>query len=1005
MRSTSLSLLALAGLSVSALAEPQWIWLNKTSSDGEKVTFKTTFKAPADFKGAALKVACDNGAKVFLNGKEAADNPDWSSPTSKNVKALILAGQENTLTVEARNQGGLAGLLLSLSLKGKDGDALTVETNDKSWQATLTGKQEWKTPVSLGKYGTKPWGLVFEKGNSKRNDPGVALKPEEISAPPGFAIELLYTVPKDEQGSWVALTTDPKGRVIACDQYGSLYQVTPPAVGSKGESKVEHIDLPIDGAHGLLYAFDSLYFMRNEGGGDHGVYRVRDTNGDDKFDEVKLLRKLAGSGEHGCHSMVVSPDGKSIYINAGNHTNVPEPLEHSRAARIWNEDHVIKRMWDANGHARGKMAPGGYICDMSPDGSRWDFFCYGFRNEFDIAFNEHGELFTYDADMEWDIGSPWYRPTRINHCVSGADYGWRSGSGKWPTYYPDSLPAVVDIGPGSPTGVVSGQGSKFPARYQRAIFANDWTYGTMYAIHLTPKGASYEAKKEEFIFGKPLPLTDVVINPNDGAMYFAIGGRRTQSALYRCVYKGSESTAKAEALPLTPEFALRRELEALHKEGGAAGAVEKALPALSHEDRYVRYAARVALEHVPVSEWRSKVQDLTDPNAIIESTVALARVGNPTDREPLLQNLAKLASHELSVDQHLAAIRALQLIIIRLGKPEGDVLKAVLEHLEPAFPSKHPLIDRELCATLVALGSTSVVSKAVQLMATATDDFTDIATASLLERNAGYAKAAEAMKASMPNKQQIWYAFCLREATEGWTPALWRNYFSWFPRTTSWQGGNSFRGFLNNTRTEALANVPDEALRKELDALSTKVEVAQTTLFQFPKGPGRAWTLAEALAATEGGLTKRNFQRGEDMFKATSCATCHRFNGSGGSIGPDLTGSGNRYTMRDFLENIIDPSKVISDQYETHEIKKTDGSVVIGRVMGEEGGKLNVSSNPFAPQDLTSIPASEVASKKPYTISMMPPGLINALSQDELLDLVAYVMSGGDPQNKAFKAE
>ena len=85
---------------------------------------------------------------------------------------------------------------------------------------------------------------------------------------------------------------------------------------------------------------------------------------------------------------------------------------------------------------------------MDPDGKNLELFCYGFRNEFDIAFDLSGELFTYDADMEWDIGSPWYRPTRVNHCVSGADYGWRSGSGKWPNYYPDSLPTTLDIGPG-----------------------------------------------------------------------------------------------------------------------------------------------------------------------------------------------------------------------------------------------------------------------------------------------------------------------------------------------------------------------------------------------------------------------------------------------------------------------------------------------------------------------------------------------------------------------------
>ncbi len=64
----------------------------------------------------------------------------------------------------------------------------------------------------------------------------------------------------------------------------------------------------------------------------------------------------------------------------------------------------------------------------------------GYRNQYDIALNEDGELFTYDADMEWDFGSPWYRPTRVCHATSGSEFGWRSGTGKWPAYYEDSLP-------------------------------------------------------------------------------------------------------------------------------------------------------------------------------------------------------------------------------------------------------------------------------------------------------------------------------------------------------------------------------------------------------------------------------------------------------------------------------------------------------------------------------------------------------------------------------------
>src|SRR5205823_109256 len=146
--------------------------------------------------------------------------------------------------------------------------------------------------------------------------------------------------------------------------------------------------------------------------------------------------------------------------------------------------------------------------------------------------------------MEWDIGLPWYRPTRINHCVSGAEFGWRNGSGKWPDYYPDSLPAVVNIGLGSPTGITFGTGAKFPAKYQRAMFALDWTYGIIYAVHLYPNGATYIGEPERFLSGKPLPVTDAAIGP-DGALYFTIGGRGTQSGLYRVSYTGKEPTDPA----------------------------------------------------------------------------------------------------------------------------------------------------------------------------------------------------------------------------------------------------------------------------------------------------------------------------------------------------------------------------------------------------------------------------------------------------------------------------
>jgi putative heme-binding domain-containing protein len=137
------------------------------------------------------------------------------------------------------------------------------------------------------------------------------------------------------------------------------------------------------------------------------------------------------------------------------------------------------------------------------------------------------------------------------------------------------------------------------------------------------------------------------------------------------------------------------------------------------------------------------------------------------------------------------------------------------------------------------------------------------------------------------------------------------------------------------------------------------------------------------------------------MYHSTGCATCHRFNGSGGGLGPDLTGVASRYTLRDLMENIIEPSKVISDQYGTEEITLADGSTLVGRAY-PENGKLVVLADPRNPDESTVVAMDQVKGRKPYPVSLMPAGLINSLNADEVLNLVAYLQSGGDPKHKAF---
>jgi len=449
---------------------------------------------------------------------------------------------------------------------------------------------------------------------------------DDIKSPPGFKVDLLYSVPREQEGSWVNMCVDPKQRLIVSDQYGGLYRVTLPEIGRSNGVKVEAIPIELGQAQGLLWAFDSLYVVVN---GDrekykNGLYRVRDSDGDDTLDSVELLRELDGAGEHGPHAVLLTPDGKSLLVVCGNDTR-PTDVVRSHVPTIWDEDQLLPRLYGV-GFMKGVSPPAGCIYQVDPDGKKWERFSSGFRNQFDAAVNGDGELFTFDADMEWDVGAPWYRPTRVCHVVSGSDWGWRVSSAKWPAYYADTLPPVVDVGLGSPTGVTFGYGAKFPAKYQRALYLCDWTYGKMYTVGLEPRGSTYSGKLEEFITASPLPLTDVIINPHDGAMYFLIGGRRTQSGLYRVTYVGDEATEPVSTSQEGSENrTARRRLEATHA-NDQPSAVDQAWPYLKDTDRFMRHAARTALEHQPLETWQQRALQENDPQASLTALLALVRM-------------------------------------------------------------------------------------------------------------------------------------------------------------------------------------------------------------------------------------------------------------------------------------------------------------------------------------------------------------------------------------------
>lgn len=873
-------------------------------------------------------------------------------------------------------------------------------------------------------------------------------KTERLKLPPGFVAEHLHSPSEAKQGSWVSMTFDNKGRMIASDQYGFLYRLQLPPIGSSAPPVVEKLRIPVlpdslsaqpksptaagdltakpdsaravgmGYAQGLLWAFNGLYVMVNNEGKDFnrksGLYRLEDTDGDDQFDRVTLLKRLNGGGEHGPHSIVLAPDQKSLYVVAGNFTELP-PMDAYRLPARWQEDNLFAHLDDPRGHDEHPDAPYGWIAHLDSLGKTWELVAAGFRNPFDIAFNEAGDLFTYDSDMEWDLGLPWYRPTRICHVTSGAEFGWRKGSSKWLPAFPDNLPAVLNLGQGSPTNLIHTRNARFPERYRRALLAFDWSFGIVHAIHLKPQGASYTAEREEFLSGLPLPLTDGVVGP-DGALYFMTGGRKLESDLYRVSYRGTEavSTEPVASAPATEEHRLRTRLEGFHGAPDPA-AVATAWPHLSHPDRLVRYAARLALEHQPLDQWQAQALAETDPQRATEALIALARHAKPADKRALLTALTKPAFNALSEPQQADRLRAIELAIARLGLPDAAQKPKVIAYLNPHYPARSALLNRQLSKLLIYLEAPGVVGKTLALLRQPDEPGSQnlgveigANSSSLILRNMQYGYDIANTLAKAPPLQQTHYAVMLSRLKTGWTPAQRAEYFKWFARSFGFQGGNSYIGFADLARRAALKHVPKAqvAYLRKLSGESLLNEKGLGLASNYtPKGPGRNWELDSALAAVEPEVAGRNFDRGKKIFSAVLCSRCHAVRGEGGDIGPDLTQLGTRFSSRDILEAIISPNKVVSDQYAATVFALKNGESVLGRLISEDETTYSISVNPFLPTELQRLKKADVASRKPSAASLMMPGLINSLNRDELRDLMAYLKSGGNEAHDLFKAE
>lgn len=912
-----------------------------------------------------------------------------------------------------------------------------------------------------------------------------------FQVPAGFVVE--PAADPDQVGSLIQVTFDAQGRPLVSKERSHPTLLMDNDGDGMFETEQVFSD-QVENCQGVFFDGSTLYAVcTNPDDGEACLFRLPDENGDGKADSREIVVQFTGPiGEHGPHDIRRAPDG-SLTILVGNHTFIPEERIRREESPLadYQESQLLPRYMDARGHAVGKMAPGGSLFRYNEAEDDFTLLLGGFRNPYNHAYNWEGEAFTFDSDMEWDINLPWYRDVRSVHAVPGADYGWRTGSGKFPAYYLDSLPPVDDLGRGSPVGVDFYYHYLYPAEYFGAFLQGDWSRGRVVLSNYQNAGATYELARDafDFIYGEPLNVTDVAVGP-DGMVYFTMGGRDTQGGFYRVAYKGYKSNAEAQptegalaaagqpqpfsawghqalldrkaemgdswgpelqaiakgenaaadsylrvqALFLLQRFGPKPNAELLggllddqderiraaaayvvgmHQSDrakalaaralkdssphvqrrGAEALVEMGLTPneepfaplddvyalLSSDDRFTRYAGRLALERFPREQWKAKAAAETNLTAAPEAMLALTRTAEkPVDVEPVLEGAVSLLKKGgASADDELRLMRAFHLACMELEdgcrQSMRDQLGAIAAE---RFPASDDRLNREYARSLAYAGGETAVEEILAAMPEGEDD----------------------------KQLQIHYVYCLRDIKEGWNAEQKKTLLTWFTKAKDWRGGSSFPGFINRLFDSSLEFF--DAEEKKV-AYATIPEYAPMDAAQLAKLTNRrGYTPARVFARQQGaaGVSEQEIfeylmydpmtlkadpKAGKAIYEE-QCSKCHRFGDIGKDYGPDLTTIANRFKRRDMIEAVLYPSKTISDQYDSYRIR-VGFEVFEGLIMDQDDATVTV----LLPEEERPVKfqKSEVEIEK-SDVSIMPTGLLDGYGTREMATLFAYLQQG-----------
>ena len=169
--------------------------------------------------------------------------------------------------------------------------------------------------------------------------------------------------------------------------------------------------------------------------------------------------------------------------------------------------------------------------------------------------------------------------------------------------------------------------------------------------------------------------------------------------------------------------------------------------------------------------------------------------------------------------------------------------------------------------------------------------------------------------------------------------------------------------------------------------------------------PRTEWTLADLEGSVNGMEKGRSFVHGRELFRTTSCVSCHKLGEAGNQFGPELAKLDAKMDALEITKHILDPSLRIEEKYRSTTIVTDDGRRLTGLVVADTPAELALVENPVASAEPVRIKKTDIEERVTSVVSIMPKGLLDKLTRDEVLDLVAYVTARGEESSALFSPD